>query len=176
MKLSSRKSLQTPRLLVMLALAMLLSACGYQLRGDATLPFKSIYIDAANPDSALIKELRNNLKANKIQVSDKAEKAGIILNIALEQSDKQILSLDNTGLVNEYQLRYHVSFRAYDNQQREWLPASEVMLTRDLIYDNSQILAMSSEEAMLYHDMQTDMAQQIMRRLSHARLMEPAKK
>ena len=100
---------------------------------------------------------------------NKPDKADIILNISLEQPDMVILSLDATGLVNEYQLRYHVSLRAYDNQQREWLPASDLLLTRDLIYDNSQILAMSSEEALLYQNMSSDMAQQILRRLSHAK-------
>ena len=169
MKLSVMQIGQLPKFMTMLALAMLLAACGYHLRGEATLPFKTIYIEAANPNSALIKELRSNLKTNKIKVLDKAEKADIILNIALEQPDKQILTLDATGLVNEYQLRYRVSLRAYDNQQQEWLPASELLLTRDFIYDNSQILAMSSEEVLLYQNMRSDMAQQIMRRLSHAK-------
>ncbi len=172
MRLMKRSVMQMgllPKSLVMLALAMLLASCGYHLRGEAILPFKTIYIEAANPNSALIKELRSNLKANGTQILDKAEKADIILNIALEQPDKQILTLDATGLVNEYQLRYRVSLRAYDNEQREWLPASELLLTRDFIYDNSQILAMSSEEALLYQSMRADMAEQIMRRLSHAK-------
>lgn len=150
-------------------LAMLLTACGYHLRGEAAMPFKTIYISAANPNSALVKELRKDLKTNKIQVMMKPDKADIILNISLEQPDMVILSLDATGLVNEYQLRYRVSLRAYDNQQREWLPASDLLLTRDLIYDNSQILAMSSEEALLFQNMSSDMAQQILRRLSHAK-------
>ncbi len=169
MKLSIMQIGQLPKFITMLAIVMLLASCGYHLRGEAILPFKTIYIEAANPNSALIKELHSNLKTNKIQILDKAEKADIILNIALEQPDKQILSLDATGLVNEYQLRYRVSLRAYDNQQREWLPASELLLTRDFIYDNSQILAMSSEEALLYQNMRSDMVQQIMRRLSHAK-------
>lgn len=156
------------RLIAML-LAMLLTACGYHLRGEAAMPFKTIYISAANPNSALVKELRKDLKTNKIQVMMKPDKADIILNISLEQPDMVILSLDATGLVNEYQLRYRVSLRAYDNQQREWLPASDLLLTRDLIYDNSQILAMSSEEALLFQNMSSDMAQQILRRLSHAK-------
>ena len=157
------------RFIAMLSVFMLLTACGYHLRGEAIMPFKTIYISAANPGSALIKELRKSLKTNKIQVMEKPDKAEVILNIPLEQQDKVILSLDATGLVNEYQLRYRVSLRAYDNQQREWLPASDLLLTRDLIYDNSQILAMSSEEALLYQNMRSDMAQQILRRLSHAK-------
>ena len=157
-------------------LTLLLTACGYHLRGEAVMPFKTIYISASNPNSALVKELRKDLKTNKTEVVNKPDKADIILNISLEQPDMVILSLDATGLVNEYQLRYRVSLRAYDNQQREWLPASELMLTRDLICDNSQILAMSSEEALLFQNMSSDMAQQILRRLSHAKPVEPPEK
>ncbi len=158
-----------PRFITLLLLVMQLAACGYHLRGEAVMPFKSIYLSAANPGSALVQELRKDLKTNKTEVMDKPDKAEVILNISLEQQDMVILSLDATGLVNEYQLRYRVSLRAYDNQQREWLPASDLLLTRDLIFDNSQILAMSSEETMLYQNMRSDMAQQILRRLSHAK-------
>ncbi len=165
-----------PRFITMLLLVMQLAACGYHLRGEAVMPFKSIYLSAANPGSVLIKELRKDLKTNKTEVVDKPDKAEVILNISLEQQDKVILSLDATGLVNEYQLRYRVSLRAYDNQQREWLPASDLLLTRDLIFDNSQILAMSSEETMLYQNMRSDMAQQILRRLSHAKPVLPLEK
>jgi LPS-assembly lipoprotein len=167
---------QLPKSLTMLALAMLLAACGYHLRGEAKMPFKTLYIEAVNPDSVLIKELRSNLKANNVQLLDKSDKADIILNIAQEQLDKQILTLDSSGRVNGYQLRYRVSLRAYDNEQNEWLPANEVMLTRDFIYDNSQILAMTSEEEMLNQSMRSDMVQQIVRRLSHARALIPPKK
>lgn len=169
MKPSVMSMNRLPRLIAMLLLTMLLAACGYHLRGEAIMPFKTIYISAANPGSALVQELRKNLKTNNIQIMNKPDKADIILNISLEQPDMVILSLDATGLVNEYQLRYRVSLRAYDNQQREWLPASDLLLTRDLIYDNSQILAMSSEEALLFQNMSSDMAQQILRRLSHAK-------
>ena len=165
-----------PRFITLLLLVLQLTACGYHLRGEAVMPFKSIYLSAANPGSPLIQELRKDLKTNKTEVTDKPDKAEVILNIALEQQDMVILSLDATGLVNEYQLRYRVSLRAYDNQQREWLPASDLLLTRDLIFDNSQILAMSSEETMLYQNMRSDMAQQILRRLSHAKPVLPPEK
>ena len=160
----------------MLALVLLLTACGFHLRGDAKMPFKTLYIEAANPDSPLIAELRTNLEANHVQLVDKAEQAEVILNIALDLPEKQILTLGSGGLVSAFQLRYHVSLRAYDNQQREWLPADELVLSRDYNYNDSQILAKSAEEAQLYQSMRSDMAQQIIRRLSHAKPVAPAQK
>lgn len=159
-----------------LMLALLLSACGFHLRGEATMPFKSLYIKSANPSSLLIVELRRLLELNHIQLANAADKADVILDISYDLPEKQILTLRDTGRVNEYQLRYHVTFSAYDNEQREWLPTDELLLTRDYSYNDSQILAKETEEAELYQSMRSDMAQQIMRRLSHAKLLPQPEK
>ncbi|HLY96494.1 MAG TPA: LPS assembly lipoprotein LptE, partial [Sideroxyarcus sp.] len=81
----------------------------------------------------------------------------------------QILSLSGSGRVQEYQLIYRVSLRAYDNKQIDWLPAEEIMLSRILTYDESQVLAKEQEEANLYKDMRADAVAQAMRRLSRAK-------
>lgn len=146
-----------------------LAACGFHLRGDVIMPFKTMFIEAVNPSSPMVLELRRNLEASHVHVLDEPKQAEVILNISSERPEKQILTLDGSGRVSEYQLRYRVSLRAYDNKQREWLPAAELMLSRDFSYDDTQILAKQSEEATLYQNMRSDMVQQIMRRLSHAK-------
>jgi LPS-assembly lipoprotein len=155
--------------LMLLALSVLLASCGFHLRGETKMPFNSIFIEAANPNSLLIGELRRLLEANHIQLVSKPDQADMVLNISLELPEKQILTLGGSGRVSEFQLRYRVSLRAYDQQQREWLAADDLQLSRDFSYDDTQILAKESEEAQLYQYMRADMAQQIMRRLSHAK-------
>jgi len=93
----------------------------------------------------------------------------MVLNIAMDLPEKQILTLGSSGRVSEFQLRYRVSLRGYDSQQREWLPADELLLSRDYTYDDTQILAKQAEETLLYQSMRSDMVQQIMRRLSRAK-------
>jgi LPS-assembly lipoprotein len=161
---------------MVLMLALLLTACGFHLRGEAIMPFKSLYIESPNRNSPLTTELIRLLELNHVQITSAANQADVILSIESEFPDKQILTLRDSGRVNEYQLRYRVSFRAYDNEQREWLPADEMQLTRDYSYNDSQILAKETEEAELYQGMRSDMAQQIMRRLSHAKPLEPKRK
>jgi|RifOxyD3_1024039.scaffolds.fasta_scaffold00373_7 LPS-assembly lipoprotein len=153
---------------LMLLLALSLAACGFHLRGEAKMPFNSIFIEAANPNSLLVGELRRLMLANKIQLTSKADQADLVLNLSQEFPEKQILTLGGSGRVSEFQLRYRVSLRAYDQQQRDWLAADELQLSRDFSYDDTQILAKEAEEAQLYQYMRSDMAQQIMRRLSHA--------
>ena len=87
-----------------------------------------------------------------------------------EAREKVILSLDTAGRVREYQLRYRVGFRVHDGKGQSWIPTSEIALTRDISFNDSQIIAKENEEALLYRDMQTDMVQQMVRRLARARL------
>jgi LPS-assembly lipoprotein len=157
------------RRIVMIVAACLLSACGFHLRGQANLPFNSIYLTAPDPNSPFVNELRRNLQVNKLTFVDDAEKAELILNIVSEIPDKQILTLGGSGRVSEYQLRFRVSLRAYDNSQHDWIPAEELMQYRNYTYDDTKILAKEAEENLLYQSMRTDMAQQIVRRLSHAK-------
>ena len=156
------------RLLVLFT-ALLLTACGFHLRGHAGMPFDTLYLDAANPRTAFIADLRRNLEANKVKLVDTAEQADVVLNIVSEIPEKQILSLGGSGRVNEFQLLYRVSLRAYDLKQQDWVPAEEIVLRRDYVYDDTKILAKEAEEALLYQSMRSDMVQQIVRRLSRAK-------
>jgi LPS-assembly lipoprotein len=157
------------QLLALLFTAVLLAGCSFHLRGQAGMPFNTLYLDAANSNSPFIKELRRNLKANKVKLVNTAAQADVVLNIVSEFPDKQILTLSSSGRVNEFQLFYHVSVRAYDLKQQDWIPAEEFVMHRDFPYDDNNVLAMEAEETLLYQSMRTDMVQQIVRRLSRAK-------
>jgi len=154
---------------LLLLTTLLLTACGFHLRGQAGMPFDALYLDAANPGTPFITDLRRNLEANKVKLVNTAEQADVVLNIVSEIPEKQILTLGGSGRVNEFQLRYRVSLRAYDLEGQDWIPAEEIMLRRDYIYDDTKILAKEAEETLLYQSMRSDMVQQIVRRLSRAK-------
>ncbi len=155
--------------LFILSWSLLLAGCGFHLRGQAGMPFASLYLEAANPGTAFIKDLKRNLEFNKVELVSKPEQAEVILNIVSELPEKQILTLGGTGRVSEFLLRYRVSLRAYNLKQQDWIPAEEIVLYRDYTYDDTQILAKEAEENLLYQSMRSDMVQQIVRRLSRAK-------
>ena len=168
------------RVLAILALAWVTASCGFQLRGQAKLPFATLYI--AVPDaSQLGTELKRNIIAgtHTTLVNDPTQSQAI-LSVSAEERSKTILSFDTSGRVREFQLRYRLSFRVHDAKGRDYLQRSEIRLTRDVPFNNSLVLAQESEELLLYRDMQGDMVQQILRRLAAAPAepiaFEPAKK
>ena len=148
----------------LIAAAALLAGCGFQLRGQASLPFETFYVPGSTP---LAVELRRNVSASsKTRLVDSPEKAQAVLAFTDEQRDKTILTFTSAGKVNEFRLRYRVGFRVTDPTSAQvFLPTSEIILTRDMSFNDAQVIAKEAEEQLLFRDMQTDMVQQIMRRL-----------
>ena len=153
----------------LLLATLLLGACGFHLRGQAGMPFNTLYLDTVNSKTPFISELRRSLEANKVKLAPTAAQADVVLKVVFENSDKQILTLSGSGRVTEFRLIYSVSLRAYDHKQQDWIPAEEMALRRDYSYDDTKVLAKEAEETLLYQSMRSEMVQQIMRRLSHAK-------
>ena len=162
----------TPLHILLLALTLSLAACGFHLRGsnlkDVGFPFKTLYIKTPGETQFVI-DLRRILVANKVTMTTNTDQADLVLEVVSEQSLKQILSLSGAGRVQEYQLFYRVSLRAYDNKQTDWLPADEISLARILPWDDTQVLSKEQEEASLYKDMRSDAVAQAVRRLNRAK-------
>jgi LPS-assembly lipoprotein len=143
------------------------AGCGFHLRGAADLPFSSVYLPSATSGIAL--DLARNIRAGtNVKLVDDAKQADAIVELTSETRGKEILSLTGAGRVREFRLRYRIGFRVHDGKGNEFVPPSTLELTRDVTFNDSQVLAKESEEQLLYRDMQSDMVQQIMRRLSSA--------
>jgi LPS-assembly lipoprotein len=154
------------------AVLVMLTACGFQLRGSAQVPFHTLYIPNAKSGIAL--DLKRNIEAGtNAKVVDDAKAADAILELSGESREKIILSLTGTGRVREFRLRYSVRYRVHDGKGAEYVPPSVVQLTRDVTYNDAEILAKEAEEQLLFRDMQSDMVQQVLRRLSSAEPPKP---
>jgi len=154
-----------------LALCATLAGCGFHLRGQADLPFESMYITGS---STFATPLARAVKAgSKTRITTNPKEADVTLQILGEARERSILSLSGAGRVQELQLRYRVNFRLTNKDGRELIAADEILLKRDLLYSDSDVLGKEQEEALLYRDMQTDAVQQVVRRLQVAH-MNPA--
>lgn len=151
-----------------IALALALGGCGFQLRGSAQLPFTTLHVEGAG-NSPFGNELRRSLRANNARLVPEAAKADATLQILTELREKHILSLGGGGRVREYQLRYRIVYRVLDGKRSELLPMNEIALKRDITFNDNEALAKEAEEALLYRDMELDAVQQLVRRLAAAK-------
>jgi LPS-assembly lipoprotein len=147
------------------ALCLLLTACGFQPRGAATLPFENLYVEAPR-GSVFAAQLKRVIGTrSKTRIAARPEDADATLHVMNEFREKEILSLSAGGRVRELQLRYRLQYQVYDKQKNLIAEPGEIVLRRDFSFNDQEQLSKESEEALLYRDMQTDAVQQLVRRL-----------
>ena len=154
------------RLTFLTVLMALVAGCGFQLRGAYSLPYESIYIAVA--DTSLIgANLKRAIRASgSTRLADTAADAQATFLPTAEAKDPVVLSYSSSGRVREKRLRYLYGYRVVDNKGRDLVLPGMVELTRDLTYADSDVLAKTQEEDLLWRDMETDLVQQLMRRLA----------
>lgn len=154
------------RRLLLSSAAALVAGCGFKLRQAPTFAFKSIYVGGA-PTSSLVNELKREIRSTgTVAVSDTQVAAQVILDITNEQREKVVVGLNASGQVREFELRIRVHFRLRTPDGKELVPDSEIVQRQDISYNETAALAKEQEEKLLYKSIQTDIVQQLMRRLS----------
>lgn len=149
-----------------------LAGCGFQLRGSQSFVFSSIAINP-HPGGAVAQELRRSLGATVrvLEANQPLSQAQVVLDVLGEQREKTVVGVNSSGQVRELQLRIRVKFRLNTPQGKELIIEDEILQQRDISYNESAALAKEAEEALLYQDMQTDIVQQILRRLASVKAL-----
>ena len=162
------------RLLFAPAAALALGACGFQLRGAPELAFSSLFVNVAE-SSALGTELKRNLGSlgalQLVGAPALPADAQAVLDILSEQREKTVVGVNATGQVREFQLRVRIHFRLRTPQGKELIPDTELLQQRDISFNESAVLAKEAEERLMYRDMQSDIVQQLVRRLAAVRAL-----
>jgi len=159
--------------LLQAAAPLILAGCGFALRKAPNFGFHSIYL-ALPTGAGLGLELRRQLEgAGQIEVitdAGRKDKADVVLESAGEQRERIVVSRTATGLVSEVQLRVRFAFSVRTPAGRELLPRAEILRQIDQSYSESAALSKEQEALMLYQNMQSDIVQQVMRRLATVKL------
>lgn len=149
--------------------ALLLAGCGFKLSRPTAYAFRSIHITGSTPQG-LGPEMQRQLQAvgavEVITDPRQIERADLVLELLQELREKVVVGRTSTGAVRENQLRLRVRLRVRNREGIERIPELELVQQRDITFNESFVLAKTSEETLLYANMQTDMIQQILRRLA----------
>ena len=158
---------------------LLLSGCGFQLRGAgayklpdslATLRVIVQGSQSVNDPLRLAMEdtLRTQAGATVVQTGDVP-----VLIVSTENIENQVLAVDTSGKVSAYLVRYELSFNVVDAAGEALLPPQTLRLQRDYRFNPLNVLAKEQEEETLKRELRRDALSQIVRRL--ARLTPPKK-
>ena len=146
-----------------------LSACGFQLRNAGDYPFKTLFANFATTSPLGVELRRNLLGTGRITLLTEPAQmatADAVLDILSEERQQAVVGVNASGQVRELQLRLRVRFRLRTPQGQVLIESVELSQQRDLSFTETAALSKEIEQATMYRDMQTDIVQQIMRRLS----------
>ena len=131
------------------------------------MPFRTIALAGFKPRSPLADELRMQINSSPTtKVVETTAQAQVVLEALSDARERSVVASTATGQVRELQLRTRLQFRLRTPAGRELIPATELVLSRDMSYSEEQALAKEQEEALLYRAMQSDIVAQVMRRLA----------
>jgi LPS-assembly lipoprotein len=142
-----------------------LGGCGFQLRGQALLPFTAAYV-VASDTSSVANALRRSLSSQQ-KLAQSLDVAPVRITLDKESYSKNILALSGGGKVREYRLEYHVQLTVTNVAGVILVEPTEIHLSNDFSYTDAQVLAKEAEEASLNRSMEQDALRQILRRLSY---------
>lgn len=153
---------------LLLVLTLCLGACGFHLRGTqqsaSPLAFKALYIQAM--PGGVGDALRQALEPRSdLRLAASPDQADAVLTLDQEGVDKQIMSVNRSGRVSEYEMIYRLR-GSLSLQGVEVIPPTALRLRRDYSFDDNNLLGKDAEEQILIRDMRSDAAQQILRRLA----------
>ncbi len=171
---ASAPSVRRCLVLLCLAAATLASGCGFALRQVPHFAFESLRVlapDKSVMGNALKRSIGSNGNVQLVTDARNMDSAQVILEVLGDQREKSVTGMNAAGQVLEFQLRLRVKFRLRTPAGKELIPETEIMQQRDISFSESAALAKEAEEALLYRDMQSDIVQQVLRRLAAVRTL-----
>ncbi len=152
-------------LLVPLLLALIISGCGFKLRGSVEIPasLKRVYF-TSQQQSPSVRATKRLLKSNGVEMVSHAGSAPYHLDILSDTSKRRAATLNSSAKTKQYELRSTLTFQILDSASKTILKPTELIIERVYTFDENNVNAKDAEEALLRREMQDDLARQLVRR------------
>ena len=151
----------------------LVAGCGIKLRSAQTFAFQTVAVTPEKNGLVAADLIRYFGNAVVPLVPTPGSTAPqVIVDILQEVREKNVVGVNASGQVREFQLRIRLQFRMRTPDGRELITPTEISQQRDISFNESAVLAKEAEEVMLFRDMQSDILQQLLRRLAAIKTLD----
>jgi LPS-assembly lipoprotein len=150
--------------LIMTVMALLLTACGYHLRGAYQLPqaLKSVYLQGASIE--LRDQFNKALQASSGQLIDSPGKARIVIRFFDEKLTRRVMSLSARGRANEFELDYRLDYEISNAGNAILMPRQSLQVKREYFNDQQDVIAKDNEEKVIRNEMYQQTVRAILNR------------
>ena len=151
------------RNLVVAGLALLLCACGFQLRGTGETSFalEEINLQARNSYGDTAKDLEELLKDNGVRVYPGAR---YTLDLVREQNRQRTASYTTAARTAEYELSSVLDYQ-FRGPQDTVLLEDSVEVRKVYVHDSSNLIGSDQEAEQLRQEMRRELLQQVSMRI-----------
>ena len=152
--------------MTVLMIAML-AGCGFQLRGQASLPqaMSTTWLAVPDATSEFARELSLLLRGNGVTLVNGPAEDAAELRILEERITRRALTISGDARVREFELVFALRFSLTAPDGEVLLPPESLRLERDFQFDEQEILGAANEEELLRDDLRRNMAAALIRRL-----------
>ncbi len=150
--------------LFVLSSSLLVSGCGFHLRGKIDVPESLMRLHVKGKDVELVHDLEKSLKFSDIAIVDEGDNAAL-LDISNTTYVKEVNGTTSGGIASNYKMTYTVNYVVTD-VNGELLQKDSVNQSRTLAYDAANILLFEREENFLKEEMRKELVSFVLRRMS----------
>lgn len=153
------------RFITTTAVLLLLTACGWHLRGVTPLPdeYKVMYVEGQQTTNLYVQLVRQ-LEFNNVLVTSTLEDAPVVMRLEEYEIEKRTLAVDTNGRVSEYEMNGLLLVTVERLLSGEKIEL-EVTSRRTLTNDINNVVATQAEETNVRNQIDSDLINKLLRRL-----------
>lgn len=151
-----------------LIFGLILSGCGFQLRGVSNVPeaLQPLALECAQPvPERLCRAVKNQLNLGKVRLASASE-AAAVLKLKDFRQERRANAVTARAAAAEYTLRQSIALAVVSARQTPLLPTDRVTSAETYRYDETNVLAKQREEEALQNELAERLAQQVLFRLA----------
>lgn len=167
---------------LVLALAVSLSACGFHWRGadmsastghsarddnSSAAAGVSIYVQTGARFSELEVRVQDVLRDAGLDSAETAAQAQWVLDIRDDKLTRRAQTVDSNGRPADYELIYSVSYAIATEAQLNSAESYRISARREYSFDAADLLGKASEEALLITEMRVEIAQRLVQQVRY---------
>ncbi|WP_439102777.1 LPS-assembly lipoprotein LptE [Congregibacter sp.] len=154
----------------MLALCLLITACGFQLRGTggaSALPsgWSRMYLASNDPNGELTRIVESTFSASGIIWVPRAE-AQHILRLGPETFSQRNLSVNAQARAAEFDLQMSADFIVFNSKREKVMDRTTASVNKQMENDPQNVVGKAEEVRVLQGELRRELATQILRRIS----------
>lgn len=154
---------------LLLAATLVLGACGFHLRENATLPshMQRVHL-AVNGGGEFERQLARALQTSGATIEDASGPGIAELRVPVAAFSTETLSAGGYVRVTEYAVRYQVQFDVLGPDGQVLVPQQRIDMSRNYSYDAGNTIGNASQVEQIQRSLNDDMVQAILFRLQAA--------